>query len=193
MNHRTTSRRRARLLLGAPLAALAAVAALAAAPPPAGTDRSAPPASATAPTQAAPAPAPAPATLPAEVEDARRTAEQLGLVIADLKVGSGTVALPGSVVRVHYTGWLYDPKAPDGKGRKFDSSLDRGEPFVFPLGAGRVIRGWDLGVAGMQPGGKRRLTIPAELGYGDRGAGGVIPPNATLLFDVELLGVRALQ
>jgi FKBP-type peptidyl-prolyl cis-trans isomerase len=160
---------------------------------PAATTKSAPPASATAPTQTAPAPAPAPATLPPEVEAARRTAESLGLSIKDLKVGSGEVALPGAVVRVHYTGWLYDPKAPGGKGRKFDSSLDRGDPFVFPLGAGRVIRGWDLGVAGMQPGGQRQLVIPADLAYGERGAGGVIPPNATLLFDVELLNVRSVR
>jgi hypothetical protein len=139
------------------------------------------------------APAPAPAPPPPEVEAARKAAESLGLVIKDLKVGSGEVALPGAVVRVHYTGWLYDPKAPEGKGQKFDSSLDRGDPFVFPLGAGRVIRGWDLGVAGMQPGGKRRLVIPADLGYGERGAGGAIPPNATLTFDVELLNVRSAR
>ena len=152
-----------------------------------------PPASVAAPAKAAPAPSPAPATLPDEVEAARKAAESLGLVIKDLKVGSGEVALPGAVVRVHYTGWLYDPKALEGKGEKFDSSLDRGDPFVFPLGAGRVIRGWDLGVAGMQPGGKRRLVIPADLGYGERGAGGVIPPNATLTFDVELLSVRSVR
>jgi FKBP-type peptidyl-prolyl cis-trans isomerase FkpA len=93
-------------------------------------------------------------------------------------------------VAVHYTGWLYDPARPDGKGKKFDSSVDRGEPFVFPLGGGRVISGWDQGVAGMKVGGKRTLVIPASMGYGDRGAGGVIPPNATLIFDVELLEVR---
>jgi FKBP-type peptidyl-prolyl cis-trans isomerase len=151
-----------------------------------------PPPSVTAPAKAAPAPQPAPATAPPEVEAARRTAQSLGLVIQDLKVGSGEVALPGAVVRVHYTGWLLDPAAPEGKGRKFDSSLDRGDPFVFPLGGGRVIRGWDLGVAGMQPGGRRRLVIPAELAYGERGAGGVIPPNATLVFDVELLSLRSI-
>jgi FKBP-type peptidyl-prolyl cis-trans isomerase len=155
--------------------------------------KSAPPASVGAPAQTAPAPAPAPAALPPEAEDARKVAESLGLVIKDLKVGSGDVALPPAMVRVHYTGWLYDPKAPEGKGTKFDSSLDRGEPFVFPLGAGKVIRGWDLGVAGMQPGGKRRLTIPSDLAYGERGAGGVIPPNATLLFDVELLAVKSVR
>jgi FKBP-type peptidyl-prolyl cis-trans isomerase FkpA len=152
-----------------------------------------PPASVAVPAQTAPAPAPAPATLPPEVEAARKAAESLGLVIKDLKVGSGEVALPGAVVRVHYTGWLYDPKAPEGRGQKFDSSLDRGDPFVFPLGAGRVIRGWDLGVAGMQPGGKRRLVIPSDLAYGERGAGGTIPPNATLTFDVELLNVRSVR
>jgi FKBP-type peptidyl-prolyl cis-trans isomerase FkpA len=149
------------------------------------------PAPVAAPAQAAPAPSPAP--VPPEVEDARRVAESVGLVIKDLKVGTGDVALPGAVVRVHYTGWLYDPKAPEGKGQKFDSSLDRGDPFMFALGAGKVIRGWDLGVAGMQPGGKRRLVIPPDLGYGERGAGGVIPPNATLTFDVELLNVRTIR
>lgn len=150
---------------------------------------SAPPAAATAPAAAAPAPA----TLPPEAEEARKMAVSMGLVIQDFAVGTGEIALPGSMVRVHYTGWLYDPNAPETKGEKFDSSLDRGDPFVFPLGAGRVIRGWDLGVAGMQPGGKRRLVIPANLGYGDRGAGGVIPPGATLVFDVELIGVRSVQ
>jgi FKBP-type peptidyl-prolyl cis-trans isomerase FkpA len=159
--------------------------------PAAGTG--APPASAAAPAAAAPAPAPAPPALPPEVEDARRVAQSLGLVIQDLKFGTGDVALVPAAVRVHYTGWLYDPKAPEGKGTKFDSSLDRGEPFRFQLGAGQVIRGWDLGVAGMQPGGKRRLVIPPDLGYGERGAGGVIPPNATLVFDVELLNVRIIR
>ena len=91
---------------------------------------------------------------------------------------------------VHYTGWLFDAAAPDNKGRKFDSSRDRGQPFSFPLGEGYVIQGWDKGVEGMQVGGQRTLTIPPELGYGARGAGGVIPPNATLVFDVELLDVR---
>ena len=91
---------------------------------------------------------------------------------------------------MHYTGWLYVEDAPDHKGKKFDSSLDRNDPFSFPVGGGQVIQGWDQGVAGMQVGGQRRLVIPAELGYGSRGAGGVIPPNATLLFDVELLSIR---
>ena len=112
------------------------------------------------------------------------------LKMDDLNEGEGPMALAGKTVIVHYTGWLHDPKAEDGKGRKFDSSLDRNEPFSFPLGAGHVIAGWDRGVAGMRVGGRRRLVIPPEMGYGARGAGGVIPPNATLLFDVELLGVQ---
>ena len=111
------------------------------------------------------------------------------LQMNDLVVGEGPMALSGKPVTVHYTGWLFDASAPETKGRKFDSSRDRGEPFVFPLGAGHVIQGWDRGVAGMKVGGQRRLTIPPEMGYGARGAGGVIPPNATLVFDVELLGV----
>jgi len=93
-------------------------------------------------------------------------------------------------VSVHYTGWLYDANAEDKKGEKFDSSLDRNQPFEFPLGAGQVIQGWDQGVAGMKIGGKRTLIIPPEMGYGARGAGAVIPPNATLIFDVELLDVK---
>ncbi len=104
-------------------------------------------------------------------------------------VGTGTLAESGKQVTVHYTGWLFDAAAPDTKGRKFDSSRDRGQPFSFALGAGQVIKGWDLGVADMRIGGQRTLTIPPEQGYGARGAGGVIPPNATLVFDVELLGV----
>lgn len=105
------------------------------------------------------------------------------LIIEDLVTGSGDTATAGQYVTVHYTGWLTS-------GQKFDSSLDRGDPFEFRLGAGQVIGGWDQGVAGMQVGGKRKLTIPPELGYGARGAGGVIPPNATLVFEVELLGVN---
>lgn len=104
-------------------------------------------------------------------------------------VGTGTLAESGKQVTVHYTGWLFDAEAPDTKGRKFDSSRDRGQPFSFALGAGQVIKGWDLGVAGMRIGGQRTLTIPPEQGYGVRGAAGVIPPNATLVFEVELLGV----
>ncbi|OAM51902.1 peptidylprolyl isomerase [Methylovorus sp. MM2] len=108
----------------------------------------------------------------------------------DHKIGTGREAEAGLNVTVHYTGWLYDPSKPEGKGEKFDSSLDRGEPFVFYLGGGQVIRGWDEGFAGMKIGGTRTLLIPAEYGYGARGAGGVIPPNASLVFDVELLGIK---
>ena len=126
------------------------------------------------------------------------------LQISNGKVGSGAEATAGKRVTVHYTGWLYDPKTADHHGKKFDSSKDHGEPFSFKLGAGQVIRGWDQGVAGMKVGGKRKLTIPPALGYGARGAGGVIPPdlgygpsgqgpippNATLVFIVELLSVQ---
>lgn len=112
-----------------------------------------------------------------------------GLTFEDTTPGSGDTAQAGQRVRVHYTGWLYDPTATNSRGKKFDSSRDRGAPFRFNLGAGEVIRGWDEGVAGMQVGGQRLLTIPPELGYGARGAGGVIPPNATLVFDVELVAV----
>jgi len=112
------------------------------------------------------------------------------LQITDTAVGSGAVAARGKQVTVHYTGWLYDPKAADKHGKKFDSSRDHGEPFSFALGAGRVIAGWDMGVSGMKVGGKRTLIIPSDLGYGARGAGGAIPPHATLVFDVELLDVR---
>jgi FKBP-type peptidyl-prolyl cis-trans isomerase FkpA len=108
----------------------------------------------------------------------------------DVKQGTGAEAVPGKTVSVHYTGWLYDSSKPDSHGARFDSSRDRGTPFTFALGAGRVIKGWDEGVAGMYVGGQRTLVIPARLGYGERGAGGVIPPNATLIFDVELLGVN---
>jgi FKBP-type peptidyl-prolyl cis-trans isomerase FkpA len=108
----------------------------------------------------------------------------------DTRLGTGAEAVKGQEVTVHYTGWLYDEAAPDHHGVKFDSSRDRNEPFAFPLGAGHVIQGWDEGVVGMKVGGTRTLTIPASKGYGARGAGGVIPPNATLVFDVELLGVR---
>ena len=113
--------------------------------------------------------------------DGTKTAD--GLQYWDIKVGTGPVAATGHTVKVHYTGWLTN-------GKKFDSSVDRNEPFTFDLGAGNVIKGWDEGVAGMKVGGKRQLRIPPALGYGDRGAGGVIPANATLIFDVELLGVR---
>ncbi len=126
-----------------------------------------------------PGPPAAPQDLPAE----RYTTSASGLRYADLSIGDGAQATAGRTVTVHYTGWLTD-------GTMFDSSLNRGEPFVFPLGAGRVIRGWDEGVAGMRVGGQRQLVIPAALAYGSRGAGGVIPPGATLIFEVELLEVR---
>jgi len=108
----------------------------------------------------------------------------------DVKQGSGAEAVTGKPVIVHYTGWLYDESKPDKKGAKFDSSRDRQVPFGFFLGAGKVIRGWDEGVVGMKVGGQRTLVIPPAMAYGDRGAGGVIPPNATLIFDVELIEVK---
>jgi len=108
----------------------------------------------------------------------------------EVKQGTGTEATSGKAVVVHYTGWLYDTTKPNSHGAKFDSSRDRNEPFGFVLGAGRVIKGWDDGVAGMKVGGQRTLVIPPQMGYGARGAGGVIPPNATLIFDVELLEVK---
>lgn len=112
------------------------------------------------------------------------------LVIKETIVGSGRQAEKGLAVTVHYTGWLYDSIQKDGKGKKFDSSLDRNDPFTFNLGGGQVIRGWDEGIDGMKIHGKRTLIIPPDFGYGSRGAGGVIPPNAILIFDVELLGVK---
>ncbi len=160
----------------------------------------------TTPQTSTPAGVPAGQTVPpgVVVPPAPPTAEQIlaaivaegataGLGITDLKVGKGDVALPGMMVAVHYTGWLHDPTRPEGKAKQFDSSRDRRQAFVFPLGQRRVIRGWDLGVAGMKPGGQRRLVIPAALAYGERGAGGVIPPGATLVFDVELLGLDAVR
>ena len=113
----------------------------------------------------------------------KSTKTSTGLEYEDLVVGTGAAAAAGQTATVHYTGWLTN-------GKKFDSSKDHGDPFSFPLGAGRVIKGWDEGVAGMKVGGKRKLTIPPQLGYGARGAGGAIPPNATLVFEVELLGVQ---
>ena len=115
--------------------------------------------------------------------DMKEVTTASGLKYIDQKVGNGPVAKKGDTVEVHYTGWLTD-------GKKFDSSVDRKKPFSFPLGAGKVIKGWDEGVAGMKVGGKRKLTIPPDLGYGDRGAGGVIPPKATLVFEVELLKIK---
>lgn len=130
------------------------------------------------------APAAAPAAGPAAVADVA------ALGIADPVAGTGAEARPGMLVSVHYTGWLYDPSAADKRGKKFDSSKDRGQPFEFQLGQRDVIAGWDEGVKGMKVGGTRLLTIPSAMGYGARGAGGDIPPNAALLFEVELLGVK---
>ena len=124
-----------------------------------------------------------PLTEGATMSEANATTTASGLKYEDVNVGTGETATAGRTVSVHYTGWLTD-------GKKFDSSKDRGKPFEFPLGGGRVIKGWDEGVQGMKVGGVRKLTIPASLGYGSRGAGGVIPPDATLVFEVELLGVR---
>jgi peptidylprolyl isomerase len=118
-----------------------------------------------------------------ESKDEQVVETATGLGYVDLVEGTGPRPKKGDTVRVHYTGWLKS-------GAKFDSSLDRGTPFEFPIGTGRVIRGWDEGVMEMKVGGKRKLIIPAHLGYGDRGAGGVIPPGATLIFEVELLGIR---
>lgn len=133
------------------------------------------------PAAADPAPVPSITTKAVKVNELQKI---------DTVVGTGAEATAGHNVSVHYTGWLLDEAAADHKGKKFDSSVDRGQPFNFPLGGGRVIRGWDEGVAGMKVGGKRTLIIPAAMGYGSRGAGGVIPPNATLVFDVELLDVK---
>ena len=130
------------------------------------------------------------ATIMTDSSDAQTGAKPVvtssGLQIIDTQAGTGA-SPAGKIAVVHYTGWLYNNGA---KGQKFDSSVDRGKPFEFPVGQGRVIKGWDEGVASMKVGGKRTLIIPASLGYGAQGAGGVIPPNATLMFDVELLGVK---
>ena len=128
----------------------------------------------------------APATATAQTAGATMTTPS-GLKITDSKVGTGASPKPGQICVMHYTGWLYEGGA---KGKKFDSSVDRGQPFEFPIGRRQVIAGWEEGVATMKVGGKRTLIIPPELGYGARGAGGVIPPNATLIFDVELLDVK---
>jgi FKBP-type peptidyl-prolyl cis-trans isomerase FkpA len=127
------------------------------------------------------APSPSQSKMDAKITQLQKT---------DTTMGTGSEALKGKTAVVHYTGWLYDPAAADKKGRKFDSSLDRGQPFSFLIGAGRVIRGWDEGVVGMRVGGRRTLVIPPDMGYGSRGAGGVIPPDATLLFEIELLDVK---
>lgn len=108
----------------------------------------------------------------------------------DVAIGTGEPIAAGQIAVVHYTGWLYEPGTPDHQGRKFDSSRDRGQPFRFAVGAGSVIPGWDQGVVGMQVGGRRLLMVPSSLGYGPRGAGRVIPPNAPLLFDIELLAIE---
>jgi FKBP-type peptidyl-prolyl cis-trans isomerase len=140
------------------------------------------------------APAPAAEVAAAESTTAPATptpsgSETMDLQKTELAPGTGAEIKTGQTALVHYTGWLYDAAAPDNKGKQFDSSVG-GEPFEFPLGAGRVIAGWDQGVVGMKVGGKRRLVIPPVMGYGERGAGGVIPPNATLVFDVELVEIH---
>jgi len=124
------------------------------------------------------------------IGDSKLNATITSLQKTDVKQGTGAEATPGKAVVVHYTGWLYDPAQPQGKGARFDSSLDRKVPFGFILGAGKVIKGWDEGVAGMKVGGERTLIIPPDMAYGARGAGGVIPPNATLIFDVQLVEVK---
>lgn len=118
------------------------------------------------------------------------TSEVIELQKIDVKAGNGEEAVVGKTVKVHYTGWLYDAAAPDKKGKQFDSSYDRKEPFSFLLGSGRVIKGWDQGVLGMKIGGQRTLIIPPQMAYGAHGAGNVIPPNAALIFDVELIGLQ---
>ncbi|NNC77784.1 MAG: FKBP-type peptidyl-prolyl cis-trans isomerase [Woeseiaceae bacterium] len=131
---------------------------------------------------------------PAPVSEPVASAEagpEGGLIVRKLANGHGRAAEPGDFVTVHYTGWLFDETAEGNRGTKFDSSVDRGQKFQFPLGAGRVIRGWDEGVAGMLIGEKRELTIPPDMAYGERGAGGVIPPGATLVFEVELFNAEA--
>src|SRR5450631_1680524 len=131
-----------------------------------------------------------PADVPAGVAQSTADSAVHSMEILDLQPGSGAAVAAGQGAVVQYTGWLYEAAAPDTKGKKFDSSLDSGQPFRFTVGGGRVIKGWDQGVVGMKVGGRRRLTIPAELAYGDSGAGGVIPPGATLVFDVDLVGIE---
>lgn len=146
------------------------------------------------PTGDAPAGETAPATASGATADTPAStdtgAPAMSMQKTDLAAGNGDEIKSGQTALVHYTGWLYDAAAPENKGMKFDSSVDRNEPFEFPVGAGMVIRGWDEGVVGMKVGGKRRLVIPPDMGYGARGAGGVIPPGATLVFDVELVEIR---
>ena len=141
-------------------------------------------------TTSAPVTAQSPGTSPVNQGQSKLDAMPKDLQKVDTKQGTGTEAVSGRPVVVHYTGWLYDESKPDKKGVKFDSSRDRQVPFGFFLGAGKVIKGWDDGVVGMKVGGQRTLVIPPALGYGERGAGGVIPPNATLIFDVELIEVK---
>jgi peptidylprolyl isomerase len=129
----------------------------------------------------------APLSGPARAQNPTTTTTATGIKITDTKVGTGAGAEPGQMLKMHYTGWVSQNGA---KGKKFDSSLDHGQPFEFRLSAGQVIAGWDQGILGMKVGGKRTLVIPPEQGYGARGAGGVIPPNATLIFDVELLEIK---
>ena len=146
-------------------------------------------------------PNPEPAAAPAVIEEEAVTATMnvevieitTGLTARVLRAGDGQVAEYGDNVVVHYTGWLFDDTAENNRGAKFDSSVDRGEHFQFPLGAGRVIKGWDQGVAGMAIGELRELTIAPEMGYGDRGAGSVIPPGASLVFEVELFDLQSLS
>lgn len=128
---------------------------------------------------------------PSTVATEKAETQASGLKIRTIANGYGRAAEPGDFVTVHYTGWLYDDTAADKRGTKFDSSVDRGEKFQFPLGAGRVIRGWDEGVAGMLIGEKRELTIPPDMAYGERGAGNVIPPGSTLVFEVELFNAES--
>ena len=127
---------------------------------------------------------------PTETTESTAASTASNFTKTDVKVGNGAEAKAGQNVSVHYTGWLYERSAADKHGTKFDSSRDRGTPFDFPLGGGRVIKGWDEGVVGMKVGGQRTLVIPADMAYGARGAGGIIPPNATLIFDVELIDVK---
>ena len=169
------------------LIAIAAVAALAAC-----SSKEAPATtSAASDSAAAPADTAAPSSEAAPAAAATTGTENMPMQKIELAPGSGAEIKSGQTALVHYTGWLYDAAAPENKGKKCDSSVDRNEPFEFPVGAGMVIKGWDEGVVGMKVGGKRRLVIPPEMGYGQRGAGGgLIPPGATLVFDVELVEIR---
>ena len=140
--------------------------------------------------QTAPGQPAAPAANPSASLSSKIGANVTQLQKIDVKQGTGAEAAAGKPIIVHYTGWLYDPTVPDGHGKKFDSSLDRKLPFGFIVGVGKVIKGWDEGVVGMKVGGQRTLVIPPDMAYGERGAGSAIPPNATLIFDIELLDIR---